>query len=248
MAMIILVISDIHANFPALKAVEHFFSDQRPDLIFNCGDSVVYGPFPNETLAWLSTKADVSILGNTDKKVIKLLKGKTFAKPSNPEKRVMYTWTAETLDQPSSRLLKSFDKKASFTLEAGDAKLPRDWRIGIFHGSPAKNHEFLFTDTAEERFTELARQTTADIVVCGHSHDPFYKCISNVHFINPGSVGRMFDGNPSASCASLRLDADGLTVRHHRIAYDIDATIAGLRRASLPEIYCQMYRQGRKTH
>ena len=51
--MNILLISDIHANFPALVAVETFFRKTPFDAVINAGDSLVYAPFPNETLAWL---------------------------------------------------------------------------------------------------------------------------------------------------------------------------------------------------
>jgi hypothetical protein len=64
------------------------------EQIFNCGDTLVYAPFPNETIDWLRRRAVFSIRGNTDDKVIKLLKGKSFRKPSKPEKRIMYTSTA----------------------------------------------------------------------------------------------------------------------------------------------------------
>ena len=103
--MKILLISDIHANYPALKAVVDYFSGEHFDTICNCGDSLVYGPFPNETLSWLEANNVHSIVGNTDRKVIKLIKGKTFKKPSKEEKRIMYDWTADQLTSSSKKYL-----------------------------------------------------------------------------------------------------------------------------------------------
>ena len=51
--MRILIISDIHANFPALIALNKHLPISSFDLILNAGDSVVFAPFPNETLDWL---------------------------------------------------------------------------------------------------------------------------------------------------------------------------------------------------
>jgi predicted phosphodiesterase len=85
-------------------------------------------------------------------------------------------------------------------------------------------------------------------VVTGHSHTPYHKTLSNVHFINPGSVGRMFDGDPRASCAILELTADILTVQHLRISYDIAEVVAKIRKNNLPEIYAEMFRIGRKMN
>lgn len=247
--MQILVISDIHANYPALEAIDAFFKSITFDIIINCGDSLVYAPFPNETISWLKQKKAISILGNTDKKVIKLLNGKTFKKPSKQEKRRMYTWTADNLTKESVKYLHILKKMESIPLEYTDTDTPRgEIKLGIYHGSPAKNHEFLFNTTPNRRFTELASDCVENIVLCGHSHDPFHKFLGDTHFINPGSVGRMFDGNPDASCAVLRISSTGINVQHYRITYDVSKTIKALHNAALPEIYCEMYRLGRKTN
>ncbi|MEE4240291.1 MAG: metallophosphoesterase family protein [Desulfopila sp.] len=249
--MNILLIADIHANFPALQAVEKHFTPWDFDLVINCGDSIVYGPFPNETLAWLKARSVLSILGNTDKKVLKLLHGKQLAKPSDPLKRIMYTWTAEQLLPQWKECLEILPKKKTELLRVlpqSTAEQERLYKIGIYHGSPAKNHEFLFNATPDARFLQLAEESGMDIIVCGHSHDPFHKEFNGQHFINPGSLGRMFDGNPQLSCATLHLDVEHVLVRHHRLNYDIEKTVAALQQASLPQIYCEMYRQGRKTN
>ena len=238
--MKILLLSDIHANFPALEACLKAFSGVTFDAICNCGDSLVYGPFPNQTLHWLKANNAYSIIGNTDKKIIKLLKGKTFKKPNKEEKRVMYTWTAEQLDYPAKKYLLSLTKSFTFTLA--------DQSIALFHGSPAHPNEFLFPDTSNVRFTELAATYFFNIIVTGHSHTPYHKKISNTHFINPGSVGRMFDANPAASCAVLTIHNKTIHVNHHRIPYPVEQTIQSLKENNLPEIYQSMYRLGKKLN
>ncbi len=90
--------------------------------------------------------------------------------------------------------------------------------------------------------------TKSEIVICGHSHVPFYKNLGNTHFINPGSIGRMFDGDPRGSCAILQLKKTGISVEHFRVPYNIDDTTLGIIKASLPEIYIEMYRLGKKTN
>ena len=114
--MNILLLSDIHGNFPALTAIEAFFADERFDHIINCGDSLVYAPFPCETLDWLERHRAISILGNTDKKVIRLLQGKPLRKPANEEKRIMYTSTAAQLDAAARKHLLSLPVSFSLRL------------------------------------------------------------------------------------------------------------------------------------
>jgi len=238
--MNILLISDIHGNFPALQAVARHLAAERFDMIINCGDSTVYAPFPNQVLDWLQRRNVVTIAGNTDRKVKKLLKGKCFKKPSKQEKRVMYTATASALTTENSLWLRQLKKKAFLKVA--------DRTIGIFHGSPAHADEFLFPDTPQSRFLELASSCPADIVITGHSHTPFYKTVNNTLFINPGSVGRMFDGDPRASCAELFLDENSTSVAHHRIPYPVEEVVRELERQGLPAIYSTMYRVGKKLN
>ncbi len=237
--MKILLLSDIHGNYPALQAVNDRFSNTFFDTICNCGDSLVYGPFPNETLDWLEENKVCSILGNTDKKIIKLLKGKSFKKPGKEEKRIMYTWTAQQLTSKSKKYLLSLKK--SYSIEA-------TYPVLLFHGSPEHPNEFLFPNTPHSRFKDLANSFPNSIVVSGHSHTPYYKHVATTHFINPGSVGRMFDSDPTASCAILNIVETAVSVEHFRIEYAIQETTTALKNAGLPEIYQRMYLLGQKLN
>lgn len=238
--MKILLLSDIHANYPALQAIDEYFTDASFDEIYNCGDSLVYAPFPNETLQWLQAHHVKSIVGNTDRKIKKLLRGKTFKKPQKPDKRIMYTWTAEQLSEDSRSYILSLKK--SRQLQYGTHS------IGLYHGSPDDPDEFLFPDTDHHRFSTLSDSCSNDIIICGHSHTPFHKIIQGTHFINPGSVGRMFDGNPNASCAVLRITGSAVRLKFYRIPWDIESTVAELKRQQLPACYEQMYRIGKKLN
>ncbi len=249
MPLRLLLIADIHGNLPALEAIDRQLDADSFQAIINSGDSLVYAPFANETLDWLQQHRVISILGNTDKKVIKLLLGNSFRKPKKAEKRIMYTSTAEELTQVNRSYLLSLGTELEVPLQSfgatGDAK---QLKLGIFHGSPADPEEFLFSETEDARFTELAAQTRCNIVVTGHSHSPYHKELSKVHFINPGSVGRMFDGDPRASCAVLEISSRSVSVHHFRIAYDVQRLVKRIRQKALPEIYATMFLAGKKLN
>jgi predicted phosphodiesterase len=86
----ILLLGDIHANYPALKAIGQFIKPNRFDRIVNTGDFTVYSTFPNETIQWFrERKRTICILGNTDRKILRILKGKKLKKPKKNEKRVI---------------------------------------------------------------------------------------------------------------------------------------------------------------
>lgn len=236
----ILLLSDIHGNFPALRAVTETVHANDFDVILNAGDSTVYAPFANQVLDWLRAHEVISILGNTDIKVKKLSKGKSFKKPSKPEKRVMYTSTADSLSRANRKFLFQLKKKKILRISGR--------RIGLFHGSPENADEFLFNSTSDTRFQELADKANCDIIITGHSHTPYHKKIAGVHFINPGSIGRMFDGDPRASCALLTLTKQAITVEHYRISYPVAEVVKKLGRRQLPAIYAKMYTMGRKLN
>ena len=236
----ILVISDIHGNYPALRAVADHADIESCEYILNCGDSTVYAPFANQVLNWLGKHDVISILGNTDCKIIKLLKGKKFKKPATKEKRIMYAHTAEMLTRKNRLFLRGLSKHKTLKVKKR--------RIAMFHGSPEKHTEFLFATTPKRRFRELAEQCCADIIITGHAHTPYHTYIAKTHFINPGSVGRMFDGNAQASFAILTLDTQTVQVQLYRCDYDIDAVIRGLTSEGLPNIYAEMYKKGKKLN
>jgi len=57
----LLVISDIHGNWPALQAIR-----EEADAVVCLGDIVSYGPFPRECVAWVREHAAYVIRGNHD--------------------------------------------------------------------------------------------------------------------------------------------------------------------------------------
>ena len=82
----------------------------------------------------------------------------------------------------------------------------------------------------------------------GHSHLPYYKIFNGVHFINPGSVGWMFDGDPRASFAILKISSGNIAVDHFRIPYPVEEVVQGIKNQHLPDIYAKMFRIGKKLN
>ena len=237
----ILVLGDIHANYPALQAIRNYVREYWFDRIVNTGDLTVYSTFPNETIQWFrKRKKTVCILGNTDRRILRILKGKKLKRPKKEEKRVMYYWTSENLLPNNVKYLKSLPRQTDLVI----GKI----RIGVFHGTYDDKDETLFPETPETRFRQPAKGAPYRVHIMGHSHTPYYKIVDGVHFINPGSAGRMFDGDPRASFAILKISSGGIAVEHYRIPYPVEAVIKGLKKNRLPDIYAKMYHTGRKLN
>ena len=237
----LLLLGDIHANYPALKAIGRYIKPDRFDWIVNTGDFTVYSTFPNETIKWFrKRKKAICILGNTDLRVLRILKGKKLKKPNKEEKRVMYFWTSGNLRPENITYLKSLPEQTNFTVGG--------LRFGIFHGTLEDPDEELAPSAPQSRFRQLARGSTFQVHIMGHSHIPYYKIVDGVHFINPGSAGRMFDGDPRASFAILKVASGKIAVEHFRIPYAVEKTVKGLKEQKLPNIYAKMYRIGKKLN
>ena len=93
----------------------------------------------------------------------------------------------------------------------------------------------------------MAKDSSPQVHVLGHTHVPYHKIIDGVR-INPGSVGRPFDGDPRASFAILTVSSREIAVEHFRIRYPVKQVITDLDKNGLPDIYAEMYRTGRKLN
>lgn len=237
--MKITLIADIHGNLPALQAVlRHARARQAVQTILNLGDSVGYGPFPDEVVQTIQGKAFINIIGNYDQKVLdKTHRKEGWQKVKTPNKRAMFAWTYQTLSKKSRRYLKSLPEQREIEINGTSLLLT--------HGSPASLSEHLRPDTPEDRLRELADEVTGKVVLCGHSHQAFIREVDEVRFINPGSVGRLDDGDPRASYAILDILQGKVAVQFFRIPYDIQAVVQQVRQAGFPEIITQVFRQGR---
>ena len=237
--MRVALIGDVHANLPALEAVLEHAKSQAVEAIWNVGDFVGYNAFPDEVVRRLRHEGAISVVGNYDLKVLKFpSKDATWRAKKRPEKYLAFKWAYESLSDESRAYLAALPRKIKLSV-AGTSVL-------LTHGSPASISEHLYIDTPEERLLELAGIAGADVIVMGHSHVAFSRRVGDAWFVNTGSVGRQDDGDPRAGYAVMSLEGGEVTVEHHRIDYDVEAAIAAIRSAGLPQVFEEMMRRGRK--
>jgi putative phosphoesterase len=241
--MKVALIADVHANLPALEAVLAHARKRKVQAIWNAGDFVGYGPFPDEVVRRVRAEKALSIAGNYDLKVLHADRPPR-AKDKDPEKRYAFKWALDNLSPESREHLASLPKELRLNV-AG-------WNVLITHGSPESPKEHLTPETPKSRLRRLARKAKADLIVCGHSHVPFARRVGARWFVNPGSVGRPDDGNPQASYAVIALRRvadesrpDSLMVRHYRVPYDAERTAERIRQLGLPESFARMVLEGR---
>ncbi len=237
--MKIAVLSDIHGNIHALEAIlRHVRGQGASQLILNLGDSTGYGADPEGVICAIKGANFVNIIGNYDQKVVsKAHRQEGWKSIKTPDKRAMFNWTYKALSKPSIKFLKELPEQRTLHL-AG-------LQVILSHGSPESINEHLKPDTSVTRFTELAKNSNADVILCGHSHQVFVRRIAGVLFVNPGSVGRPDDGDPRASYALLDIKDGEAQAETFRVPYPVIGAVQAMARTGLPLIFTEVLRQGK---
>lgn len=237
--MKIALLGDIHANLPALEATLAEIQSEGCDHILDTGDLVGYGPFPNEVIDLLRRHRIRSTVGNYDRRVFRF--GEKAGKDRKllarePLKHATIKWTRECLSAKNLDYLQS--------LPSSQQPIFGGMRLLVVHGTIDSIKEGLRSDTPEARLEELSHQITADIVVCGHSHDPFIRRVDGTWFVNTGSVGRSSDGDYRAAYILAEIAHRKFRGEIRRVEYDLERLLIGLRHAGLPEEFAAMFQKG----
>jgi putative phosphoesterase len=223
------VITDIHANLPALQAALARIDELGIEHVYCGGDLVGYGPHPNEVCALIQERAIPTIYGNYDYAIARDLEdcGCAYITPHDRELgQQSVEWTLAHTDRPA----KDFMRELPFDLRFGLG----DSEVHLVHGSPRKVNEYLFEDKPDRLFERLAAAETARTLVFGHTHKPWLREHGGVLFVNCGSVGKPKDGDPRAAFAILRAGAYGPAVTIERVGYDAQAVAEEVTASGLP--------------
>ena len=231
------LIGDIHANLPALEAVLSELSALNVDMILNTGDFVGYGPFPDQVVDLIRNSFILSIRGNYDNKALTInQKKEKWENTKLKEKILAFEWANKQLSKENKKYLRSLPEVIRLNIF--------HFRILLVHGSPASEKEHLTLQTSQEHLDELANLIPSDIIICGHSHQPFFRKAKETTIINPGSVGRPDDADPRASFAVLTLFTSDFDIKHFRINYDLDRILNEIKKQSLPTDFAKMFQLG----
>ena len=240
--MRVAVISDVHANRHALDAVLSAIDEERVDAVWCLGDTVGYGPQPNECCEIVRDRADLCLIGNHDLVAL----GEITVTDFNDEAAAAAMWTIEQLSPESEGFLRSLQP----TAQAEGAAL--------FHASARDPvWEYVLTEEAARATFDL---TSAPVVLVGHSHVALALALTDGRvtggvapggledqlgdrrLFNPGSVGQPRDGDPRA--AWLLLDFDSRFASFRRVPYPIERTQAEMREAGLPRLLADRLGRG----
>jgi predicted phosphodiesterase len=229
------VVSDIHGNLPALVAAVGRLQACGAEVWICPGDIVGYGPQPNECIETLVALRAVCVAGNHDL----LALGRLPLERSGRLARETTGWTRGALSDDSRRFL------------AGLPLVATTEDMVVAHGSLDDPERYVVTDDAARRELDALDGREAELLVLGHTHRPWLyseaegrvevgdgRAVVLPHtgrsLLNPGSVGqsRQPESRPRARFALV--DTCSRSVRFFAEEYDVEASLAELRRQSLP--------------
>lgn len=229
------IVSDLHSNLHALKAVLAVVEAEGCDEILCLGDIAGYGAQPVEVIALIREKGAICIQGNHDSLITLQNEG------------LNYSSVSLIAAEHNRRLLgrSELDFLANLPLEL-EGKL----NSLLVHGSPDYQDTYLINDAQMGLAArEVHKRLGPGLCFFGHTHVPAFHdgqsrpfhvatdfaCPADVRvMVNPGSVGQPRDGDPRASFALW--DRDAGKVRLMKVEYDIEGARDTILAAGLPRI------------
>jgi predicted phosphodiesterase len=239
------LISDIHANLPALEAVLVDLEQRGIGETYHLGDLVGYAPWPDQVVALLRERQIPGVAGNYDSTVATDYKhcGCKYEDPRQEAlSHLSYQWTREHVSAETKAYLHQLPFRLDLRPEGGH--LPRPTVI-LVHGTPTLNTLYWTEDRPDDFCLKMAAHAGAkpgDVIAFGHTHIPWHREVQGIHFINTGSVGRPKDGDWKAGYVLLTMEGDTVHSEVVRVAYDVDRAMTGIRESGLPGEFAEHLR------
>lgn len=243
------LISDIHANLPALDAVLADIDRQSVDAIYHLGDLVGYAPWPNEVVSGIVERNIPGVAGNYDSTVATDYKhcGCRYEDPRQEElSHLSYAWTREHVSPETKQFLGSLPFRIDLRPLGGHIGGPT---LTLLHGNQTLNTVYITADRSDDFLAKMGSAVGAragDVVAFGHTHLPWHRVVGDVHFVNTGSVGRPKDGDPRAGYVLLDVSANGAELKFVRVDYDVEKAMSAIAASTLPPEFAQFLKTGGK--
>lgn len=214
--MKIAVISDIHGNMPALKAVTTDLETWQPDKVVVNGDIVNRGPLSKECLHFVLSKQQTDgwqlLRGNHEDYII------ACAAPDTPQSGPQFElmrfahWAYQQLNGEVTLLNQLPEQFQWFAPDGSEFR--------VVHASMRGNRDGLYHNAKDD---ELRQQIDPPptVFVTGHTHRPFIRHLDDTIIVNAGSVGAPFDKDKRPSYGRFTWTAEkGWQATITRVTYD----------------------------
>jgi putative phosphoesterase len=174
---VVALISDIHGNGIALDAVLEDLSRWSSDAVVCLGDVLQGGSQPARVAERIQDLGCPVILGNADD----FLLTAASAEETKPAHHEVRDWTLDQIGPEGRELIARFQP----TVELDEFLL--------FHGTPRSFDEVILPETSEDVVNDALGGTSARVLAGGHTHLQWCRPVGAATFLNPGSVGLVYN-------------------------------------------------------
>lgn len=246
--MNIAILGDIHANLPALETVLAAL-DARGDIdaTYHIGDLVGYAPWPNETVALITTRGIAGVSGNYDSTVAHHYKHcgcKYEDAHQEALSHLSFEWTKSHTSDSTKLALRALPFSLTRRPYGGHVSGPA---LVLVHGTPTLNTLYWNAERTDDFCRQMAATAglkAGDVIAFGHTHKAWHRVVDGIHFVNAGSVGRPKDGDPRTGYVQIRISTKDVEVEFVRIPYDVQAAMRGILDSTLPDEFAEFLRTG----
>jgi putative phosphoesterase len=232
--MRVALISDLHGNEVALRAVIADATRVGVDRFVCLGDVATLGPRPVEVLGLLRELGCACILGNHDDFLLDEALVRRYTQA--PVVIDSVDWCRDVVSEADRAFLRTFQSTARLELDPSTSLL-------LFHGSPRSHMEDLLAETPPEQLDQMLGGQHATLMAGGHTHVQMLRQHHGVLIVNPGSVGMPFREYvcgraptvlPHAEYAIVEARAGNVDVSLRRVALERSNLRRALHGSTLP--------------
>lgn len=257
------IISDIHGNYPALKAVLSDAETQGVQTHLFIGDYIEDLPYPNEVVDVIRTHPSAVVVRGNKEDYLENLIGEDQS-TWDSEQFAVIRWSFRELTPQNLKYLVSLPKEAEIITEHGQKiwlrhsspVFYRKPRIEAFHSSHYLK-KMKVSPFNHEEYVEYARSSVLErtdvmtelsgypkgVHAFGHNHLQWHMQMGGVCYVNPGSCGIPLDFDTRAPYTIIEDSGNGWTVTERRVPYDVESAIKALASSELykqAEIWSQI--------
>jgi predicted phosphodiesterase len=223
----IVVMTDIHANLPALQAALHVIRQEGYDAIFHTGDAIALGPYPAECLDMLFTIPKITfVMGNHDAYFVA---GLTETQQS---------WMSEGEIHHQHWTHAALNKQLRLTVA--------QWPCTVIHDFEGVKTTFVHyaLKSSECDFVPIIKHPTpidlddlfkfhnSALLFYGHHH-PFSDIQGQARYVNPGSLG--CSNRAVARYAVVEFQKGQFKIAYREVLYDDTELFEAFERRNVPE-------------
>lgn len=256
----IAVISDIHANLPAFKAVLADINTRNVDQIYCLGDLVDFAPWPNEVIDLIRQQRIPTIMGNHDERIAfdqPVISLRKHNAQETEARLAAIDYTRQTISAENKAFLASLPRQLQLSFSIADQPV----NFLLVHASTRAIDEYIYEDHDQNDVVTMMAEKKAGVLIMGHTHYSYIRPLSNNPnserkgvtpiAINCGSVGRSKEADALATYLQITIAGEqevftdnSITYELVKINYPIEQTIEGIYQSTIPDFYANFLKRG----